>query len=154
MWRDPIEWEARRSEATCPVCRGGRPPDTLVELDATWVISPARAALPGYACLISKRHANEPFDLPEADRAAFWDETNRVAAALDRHLSPVKINYEIHGNTIPHLHMHLFPRQVGDRFEGRPIDGSDQVDRTDAELAAVRDALAPLADAGRRRGSP
>ena len=34
----------------------------------------------------------------------------------------VKLNYEIHGNTIPHLHMHLFPRYVGDVFENRPID--------------------------------
>jgi diadenosine tetraphosphate (Ap4A) HIT family hydrolase len=22
---------------------------------------------------------------------------------------PVKLNYEIHGNTLPHLHMHLSP---------------------------------------------
>jgi diadenosine tetraphosphate (Ap4A) HIT family hydrolase len=34
----------------------------------------------------------------------------------------VKINYETHGNTIPHLHMHLWPRQIGDKFEDGPID--------------------------------
>ena len=32
------------------------------------------------------------------------------------------MNYEIHGNTIPHLHMHLFPRYVGDAFENQPIN--------------------------------
>ncbi|MGB6535125.1 MAG: hypothetical protein WBF58_04100 [Xanthobacteraceae bacterium] len=32
------------------------------------------------------------------------------------------MNYEIHGNTIPHLHLHIFPRYRGDPFEGRPID--------------------------------
>jgi diadenosine tetraphosphate (Ap4A) HIT family hydrolase len=32
------------------------------------------------------------------------------------------MNYEIHGNSIPHLHMHFFPRYRGDHFEGRPID--------------------------------
>jgi diadenosine tetraphosphate (Ap4A) HIT family hydrolase len=37
----------------------------------------------------------------------------------------VKLNWEIHGNTIPHLHAHLFPRYVGDRFEGRPIDARE-----------------------------
>jgi diadenosine tetraphosphate (Ap4A) HIT family hydrolase len=34
------------------------------------------------------------------------------------------MNYEIHGNSIRHLHMHLFPRHDGDPFEGQPIDGS------------------------------
>ena len=32
------------------------------------------------------------------------------------------MNDEIHGNTVPHLHMHVFPRYPGDPFEGAPID--------------------------------
>jgi diadenosine tetraphosphate (Ap4A) HIT family hydrolase len=34
----------------------------------------------------------------------------------------MKLNYEIHGNTIPHLHMHFYPRYPGDPFEGGPIN--------------------------------
>lgn len=34
----------------------------------------------------------------------------------------VKINYEIHGNSIPHLHMHFFPHYRGDQFEGGSIN--------------------------------
>ena len=34
----------------------------------------------------------------------------------------VKINYELHGNTMPHLHMHLFPRYLDDSFPSAPID--------------------------------
>ncbi len=78
------------------------------------------------------------------ERIAFWEDVNHVAAALNRELSPVKLNYEIHGNTLPHLHLHVFPRQRGDRFEGRPIDGSETSPRTDAELTAIRRALADL----------
>lgn len=37
-------------------------------------------------------------------------------------LVTVKMNYEIHGNSIPHLHMHFFPRYRGDQFEGQPIN--------------------------------
>ena len=32
-----------------------------------------------------------------------------------------KLNYEVHGNTIEHLHMHFYPRRAGDVFQGRPI---------------------------------
>jgi diadenosine tetraphosphate (Ap4A) HIT family hydrolase len=34
----------------------------------------------------------------------------------------VKVNYEIHGNTVPHLHAHVYARFRGDRFIGGPID--------------------------------
>jgi diadenosine tetraphosphate (Ap4A) HIT family hydrolase len=46
----------------------------------------------------------------------------RVAAALQEITKAVKLNYEIHGNTLPHLHVHLFPRYRGDPFEGGPIN--------------------------------
>ncbi len=46
----------------------------------------------------------------------------KVSAAIAAIVHPVKMNYEIHGNTAPHLHVHFFPRQIGDQFEGRPID--------------------------------
>jgi diadenosine tetraphosphate (Ap4A) HIT family hydrolase len=36
----------------------------------------------------------------------------------------IKLNYEVHGNIIPHFHMHLFPRYPGDPFEGRALDAS------------------------------
>lgn len=34
----------------------------------------------------------------------------------------VKINVDIHGNTMPHLHAHFLPRYVGDPYEDGPID--------------------------------
>ena len=102
---------------------------------------------PGSVCLIAKSHVREPFELTGTVRRAFWDAVDRVAAALAARLEPkpVKLNYEIHGNTIPHLHLHFFPRTAGDRFEGRPIDGRESVRRSDEELEAVRHALRGLA---------
>jgi diadenosine tetraphosphate (Ap4A) HIT family hydrolase len=46
----------------------------------------------------------------------------RVAGALQEITGAVKMNYEIHGNTSPHLHVHLFPRYRGDPFENGPIN--------------------------------
>jgi diadenosine tetraphosphate (Ap4A) HIT family hydrolase len=139
-WADRERWVALRDGSGCPVCANG-PGDVIAELVASWVTVPPTTPLPGYVCLVAKSHVVEPFELPMDERVAFWEDVNRVAAAIDRALTPVKLNYEIHGNTLPHLHLHLFPRQRGDRFEGRPIDGSQAETRTDDDLAALRTAL-------------
>lgn len=46
----------------------------------------------------------------------------RYALALKTVTHVVKINYEIHGNTIPHLHVYLYPKFTDDPFPGQPID--------------------------------
>jgi diadenosine tetraphosphate (Ap4A) HIT family hydrolase len=76
----------------------------------------------GYACLVFARHAVELHDLNEAEAAAFMRDMRRVSAAAAAITNPVKMNYEVHGNTAPHLHVHFFPRYQGDQFEGGPIN--------------------------------
>jgi diadenosine tetraphosphate (Ap4A) HIT family hydrolase len=73
-----------------------------------------------------------------------------VARALSQRLYPVKMNYEIHGNTLPHLHMHLLPRQPDDAFVGRPIDLKEfhhRYTETDIELLKAVVRSAALAEA-------
>jgi diadenosine tetraphosphate (Ap4A) HIT family hydrolase len=45
-----------------------------------------------------------------------------ISMALATITGAVKLHYEIHGNSLPHLHMHFFPRYLGDQFEGQPIN--------------------------------
>jgi hypothetical protein len=47
-------------------------------------------------------------------------DAHRVSSALPAITGSVKLDYEIHGNTLRHLHMHFFPRYAGDPFEGVP----------------------------------
>ena len=68
--------------------------------------------------------------------------------ALNSLFSPRKMNYEIHGNTIPHLHMHLYPRYAGDPYGTGPIDGRATFHRSSADLAHMKRALV---GAGRAR---
>src|SRR5713226_1385521 len=121
-WKNAKGWAHRCRPEGCVICTSGRPYGILAEFPNTWVTTDPEVAIFGYVCVISKQHAVEPFDLSDAEQAAFWREAMAVAAALHRTLQPIKMNYEIHGNTLPHLHMHLFPRQPGDAFIGRPID--------------------------------
>ena len=78
--------------------------------------------MPGYVCLVSRVHAVELHDLTDAQAHAFIQDVRKVSRAVSRATGAVKLNYEIHGNVLPHLHMHFFPRHVGDPFEGKPID--------------------------------
>jgi diadenosine tetraphosphate (Ap4A) HIT family hydrolase len=60
------------------------------------------------------------------------------------------MNYEIHGNTIPHLHMHLFPRSADDPYVGYVITSRVWFTRTPEELASIASAIrAELAAQGR-----
>ena len=121
MWNSD-DWQALIDGSGCPICIAGGPKDVIADIGAAWVTAPAEAPLPGYACIVSKRHAAEPFELTSGEGHAFWDSAMQVARVLKRATSAVKVNYEIHGNTIPHLHMHIYPRFRGDPFESRPID--------------------------------
>jgi diadenosine tetraphosphate (Ap4A) HIT family hydrolase len=122
VWSKPEEWARRRTPGGCIICTSGRPPDVVAELPSTWAVAPVVAPLRGYVCVVARRHVNEPFELPVDEQHQFWADSMRVAAAVASVVSPIKMNYEIHGNTLPHLHLHLFPRHADDPFVGGPID--------------------------------
>lgn len=94
----------------------------VATLDGSWVTMPERAPLRGYVCLMFRRHAVELHELSTEEGATFMRDVQRVSAAVAAVTGAVKLNHEIHGNTVPHLHLHVFPRYAGDPFEGRPID--------------------------------
>ncbi len=49
-------------------------------------------------------------------------DVQKASKALKKVTGAVKINYEIHGNSMPHLHVHLFPRYIDDDYHGAPIE--------------------------------
>lgn len=150
LWSQVDEWERRRTPEGCVICTNRGPLDVIAELGSCWATASPEAPLPGYVCVVARRHVNEPFELSAAEQADFWLDAMAVAEAVDEVIRPVKMNYEIHGNTLPHLHLHLFPRHVSDPYVDGPIDPRRAVFiRTQAELDALADAV--QAAAGRRR---
>jgi diadenosine tetraphosphate (Ap4A) HIT family hydrolase len=121
-WNDPDRWAALCSGAACPICRRGEPLDVVVKLESTWATMQEAAPVRGYVCLVSQIHAVDLHDLPALAAAAFMRDAQLISMALSTVTGAVKLNYEIHGNSLPHLHMHFFPRYSGDQFEGQPIN--------------------------------
>lgn len=105
----------------------------------------------GYTLVIWRgdRHVTEPTELSEGEAAGYWAEVLTVARALMAHYGPLKMNYEMLGNTVPHLHTHLIPRYVADPNPGGPfplgsVRGTPVPDeRLEAEALALRERLSP-----------
>jgi len=122
LWNDPERWSALCSGEACPICRRGEPLEVVAKLESSWATMGEAGPVRGYVCLVSQTHAVDLHDLPEAAASAFMLDARRVSKAIASVTGAVKMNYEIHGNSIPHLHMHFFPRYRGDQFEGQPIN--------------------------------
>jgi diadenosine tetraphosphate (Ap4A) HIT family hydrolase len=110
----------------CPLCR------RIADLDRdggdalVWKFPHSIAMLgpwqfyTGYCVLVSREHATELSGLG-TNRTAFLEEMSLLAAAIEACFHPHKLNYELLGNLVPHLHWHLFPRSADDPEKLRPV---------------------------------
>jgi len=76
---------------------------------------------PGWVFVVLRRHATELYELTAGERAVLIEDVNRVAKALAAVYEPVKMNYELLGNQVPHIHWHVVPRLRGDPEPRWPV---------------------------------
>ena len=100
----------------CPACTGEWPPreQRIAELATSVAYLGDDQFFPGWCVLVLRRHATELWQLAPAERGALMDEVTRVAQALAVAFDAVKMNYELLGNQIGHIHWHLVPRRADD----------------------------------------
>ena len=108
---------------TCPMCcRWDDHADLRVmELEHSLVTLNRDQFFPGYTLLFTRQHVTELFHLDHAVRSGLMEEVSRVAGALFAVFQPDKINYELLGNMVPHIHWHLVPRFTTEPLWPRPI---------------------------------
>ena len=126
-----MEWpqefyEMRRGEG-CPMCAEGRPDATAhgIRFFAGEVADAylRRASIQrGLSVVIWRgRHVAEPSELTEEEAATYWRELLLVGRAIEQVVRPVKMNYNLLGNSLPHLHTHVVPRYADDPKPGWPF---------------------------------
>ena len=93
----------------------------ITELEHCYVLLNRDQFFPGYTFVFNKVHVTELFHLDLESRMAVMEEVNAVASALYKQFKPDKINYELLGNMVPHMHWHLVPRFRSDPLWPRPI---------------------------------
>ncbi|MBI3603531.1 MAG: HIT family protein [Nitrospirae bacterium] len=100
----------------CKACAGTWPPadHRIADCGLTVAHLFEDQFFPGWTVLVLKRHARELFDLTRDERSQVIEEVTAVARALAEVFQPVKINYGLLGNQLPHIHWHVVPRLAGD----------------------------------------
>src|SRR5580704_17361322 len=97
----------------------------------------------GYCVLVSRRHATELSQLSAEERHGYLEQMCCLPAAIEKAFRPHKLNYELLGNQVPHLHWHVFPRSAADPERLHPVWLA--LDRAERDAAAkVRLQTGPL----------
>ena len=95
----------------------GTNPWFVKELETGYVVIGDHQHFKGYTIFLCKEHKSELFQLDRATRLRFLEEMSIVAEAAANAFGAEKMNYELLGNGVSHLHWHLFPRVSGDLGE-------------------------------------
>lgn len=63
-------------------------------------------------CVIAyKDHNVDLTELSEEDASLFMSDMKKVGKAIMKAVNPAKVNYGMYSDTLPHLHVHIVPKQ-------------------------------------------
>ena len=150
----PADWKERVRGKDCAMCADGRA-EVAHGSSRVFAGRVSDAYLVrndvgqrGYCVVIWRgRHVSDPTQLSTDEARDYFDEVLRVGRAIERQYTPIKMNFEMLGNSLPHLHTHVIPRYLDDGEPGQPshfmrIARPDEAkipdDEYDADLAALR----------------
>lgn len=129
----------------CIMCRRWQDEAELqiIELEHCFVQLNRDQFFPGYTFVFTREHVTELFHLDRPVRQGVIEEVNRVAAALFQVYRPTKMNYELLGNMVPHMHWHLVPRFDTEDLWPKPIwsEPHEEVHLSADEYAAAIDKI-------------
>ncbi len=153
-WMPRERWDALVRGEGCPACvevRSGERANEhgyfVADLDVSRLRLAANQYVNGYCVLLCNTHVREPYELSTEERSLFFEDLMRVGQALETVFKPLKMNFNILGNAVPHLHAHILPRYYGDPEPHRPIDPSAaetflEPEEYDRRVDLIRNALA------------
>ena len=111
------------SDPACKACQGIWPRHDLLitELCLTRAYLHDDQFFPGWTVVVFRRHATELFQLAPTERFQLMEEVSHVAKTLAGIFQARKMNYELLGNQLPHIHWHVIPRLATDPAPLDPV---------------------------------
>ncbi len=125
-------------EPACKACSGQwpRPDHFIADLGLSMAYLHDDQFFPGWTVIVFRRHATELFHLAPTERIQLMEEVSRLARVLAEVFGASKINYELLGNQLPHIHWHVIPRLPDDPAPREPVwrVSHDPVEAAEADL--------------------
>ena len=116
-------------------------PYLIAELDTGYAVLGDNQHYRGYTIFLARQCVPELHHLAPDIRTRFLSEMADVAEAVFRAFEPRKLNYELLGNSVAHLHWHIFPRYADDPNPRWPVWSNSEFlqapRRTDIAPAAL-----------------
>lgn len=108
----------------CVFCRRLVERDIEAENDLCAIIVDRYPVNPGHRLVIPKRHVASYFSLTQEERRSLWEMVDEARNKVEREYRPDGYNIGVNdcaaaGQTIPHVHVHVIPRYLGDRDDPR-----------------------------------
>ncbi|MFI5285415.1 MAG: HIT family protein [Candidatus Dormibacteria bacterium] len=136
------DWPELKAGRGCSICRDVEQEDNghgLRYFRGRWLSAflQRENVVPGYSVAYwHGRHVCEPWELADDELAGYFGEVNVVSRVLARFFDSAKMNYQILGNIVPHLHVHIFPRGQSDRRPRAPLVWPPDLDRGNSETVS------------------
>ncbi len=129
QWISRKQWNAFLRGEGCPLCEAVKPGRTekgfahlIADLSMGRLLLHNNQYVKGYCGLICFKHVREPYELPQDEQEQYFNDMMLAGMALEKAFGADKMNFQILGNAVPHLHTHIQPRYFGDEGGSRPID--------------------------------
>lgn len=110
-------------EPSCKICRKDWPPSDhfIGDLGLTKAYLFEDQFFPGWTVLVLKDHRTELFQLIPDARGRLMEEVSRMGEVLQQVFDVRKINSELLGNQVSHMHWHVIPRLTTDSDPLKPV---------------------------------
>jgi len=132
-WPPRQEFDALVRGDNCPLCAAVKPGGVdqgfayfIADLSMGRLFLHRNQYIKGYCGLICYKHVREPYELPQDEQEQFFADMMLAGLALEQAFKADKMNFQITGNRVPHLHCHLEPRYYGDAGGVGPVDPAAQ----------------------------
>ncbi|WP_353948359.1 HIT domain-containing protein [Sporolactobacillus sp. Y61] len=110
-----MNWRKNRIESA----RNGTNPMVLAQMKSGYAVIGDTQFLPGYCVLLPKKEVFSLNDLSVSERSQFLTDMSLIGDVIIDVCHPIRVNYDILGNTDAFLHAHIFPRYEWEKEEQR-----------------------------------